>query len=254
MNNLNVVSIENHRSRERIKEMGEVFTPEKYVQQMLSVFDDRLWSDENVIFFEPTAGHGNIVLPIVERRITSLTKKYLKADMSAPVLHAVANAIHTLWAIDICPLNVALTRKRVVTCVAQTLKTTEFDVRQVKMRDYLAHVLCTLLWQIRENEALSALSNEKSANIRASLTKLSQEWLKENKHSPMNFSLDWCEFYRLSKKQGIAPLQHKRAMRYIEAIAEDGKLSRFEEFAFAQDAIQLLAGKRKLLSERIGVA
>ena len=65
----NIVDLEKlfHRSKDRIKDLGEVFTPESYVEDMLNLLskDKRgLWSDEDVTFFEPCAGHGNIVLPI----------------------------------------------------------------------------------------------------------------------------------------------------------------------------------------------
>ena len=76
MNSAQLLIFENHRSRERIKDMGEVFTPDQYVQQMLALFNDKLWADENAIFFEPSCGHGNIVLPILEKRISIFSRKY----------------------------------------------------------------------------------------------------------------------------------------------------------------------------------
>ena len=44
MDNSLIINLENHRSRERIKDMGEVFTPEQYVQQMLGMFDEKIWT------------------------------------------------------------------------------------------------------------------------------------------------------------------------------------------------------------------
>jgi hypothetical protein len=110
--------------------MGEVFTPEQYVQQMLALFDEKLWSDENIVFFEPTCGHGNIALVIVERRINALVKKYVQAGIDQAVLYAVANTIHTIWAVDICPLNVHQTRKRIIDMVVRKLQTTDFEIRR----------------------------------------------------------------------------------------------------------------------------
>ena len=65
---MDIVSIAHHRSRSRIRNLGEVFTPEKYVYQMLDMLDKSVWSSDNVIFFEPTCGHGNFVVAIVQKR------------------------------------------------------------------------------------------------------------------------------------------------------------------------------------------
>ncbi len=68
----NLTNIEKlfHRSKDRIKDLGEVFTPSSYVEDMLNLLvkDKRdLWSDEQISFFEPCSGHGNIVLAITNR-------------------------------------------------------------------------------------------------------------------------------------------------------------------------------------------
>ncbi len=61
-----------YRSKERIKDFGEVFTPESCVNQMLDLIGDQkneLWSDEDISFFEPSCGHGNIVIPRVRLKV-----------------------------------------------------------------------------------------------------------------------------------------------------------------------------------------
>lgn len=245
---------EHHRSRERIKNMGEVFTREQYVQQMLDLFDENIWADENVIFFEPCAGHGNIVLLILEMRIDALIKKYHKAKREKPVLHAVANALHTLWAIDICPLNIELIRKRIVDRVVATLLGANDTMNQSKTRGFLAHVLCTLTWQIHRNEALSSLSDETEAYTQASKIKLGRDWIKKHKHKPIDFNLDWCEFYKQAICQKTVPLAYERALRFIESSAKGNKVRDFDEFAFAKDAMQLLSDTRTTRQVDIGVA
>ncbi|MFN8369586.1 MAG: hypothetical protein U0T83_03050 [Bacteriovoracaceae bacterium] len=110
-----------HRSKDRIKDLGEVFTPESYVEDMLNLLakDNRgLWSDEEISFFEPCAGHGNIVLAIYKRRLEAIYKKAVSQGLSnktdeAP-FYAVANAINTLWAIDIDSKNVENCRSRIL--------------------------------------------------------------------------------------------------------------------------------------------
>jgi len=166
----------------------------------------------------------------------------------------VANAVHTLWAIDICPLNVELTRKRAMGLVARTLSQAEFDLRHPKAADFLAHVMCTLVWQIRENETLSALSDEKNAQAAASRTRLGREWIKAHSHKPTDFGLDWCEFFRQSKTQNAAPLIFQRAARLIASTLHNGKLRGIDEFTFAKASISLLAERRRPRRPRVSVA
>ncbi len=49
------------RSRARVKGLGEVFTPEAYVEDMLKILSQdkrKFWSDDNIAFFEPISGFG----------------------------------------------------------------------------------------------------------------------------------------------------------------------------------------------------
>ncbi len=235
-----VKTADHHRSRERIKDMGEVFTPERYVQEILALFDEKVWSDESVVFFEPACGHGNIALAIVERRINALVKKYVKAGIGQPVLHAVATTIHTIWAVDICPLNVHLTRKRIIDMVVRKLQTTDFEIRQLEMNNYIIHVLCTLIWQIHENETLSAMSDQSIAQAKASQTKIGNSWIKANNHKPINFDLSWCDFYERSTACNTVPLLYEKAARFLKTSIGGGNTRGFEDFNFARNAVQLL--------------
>ena len=83
----NIVDLEKlfHRSKDRIRDLGEVFTPDSYVEEMLDLLakDKRgMWSDEEISFFEPCSGHGNIVLPIYKRRLEGIYKKATSQDLS----------------------------------------------------------------------------------------------------------------------------------------------------------------------------
>ena len=87
-----------HRSKCRIKNLGEVFTPESYVEEMLDLLAKNkrgIWSDEEISFFEPCAGHGNIVLPIYKRRLEGIYKKAVAQGNRDAAHYAVANALNT---------------------------------------------------------------------------------------------------------------------------------------------------------------
>ena len=171
----------NHRSKKRIQDLGEVFTPEAYVEEMLDLLakdKKNFWSDEDVVFFEPCCGHGNIVLPIYRRRLEAIYKKALAQGFGktkeAP-LYAVANALNTLWAIDIDEKNVENTRSRVLHESIEFLKY-KLNINNnltliSKNKEFFSHVLSALRWHIDENETLSALSSDKNAKASANMTK-----------------------------------------------------------------------------------
>lgn len=62
------------RSKERIKEFGEVFTPEHVVKEidLMSKSNPNVWSDLEYAFFEPTCGTGNFVVAIYTRRLEAI--------------------------------------------------------------------------------------------------------------------------------------------------------------------------------------
>jgi len=108
-----ILNLVHHRSKKRIRDFGEVFTPKKYVHQMLDMLDKSVWTDTNTVFFEPTCGHGNFVSAIVKRRLKALFQKSKKEKIKKPHFYAVANTLHNLWAIDIDSKNIECCRNRV---------------------------------------------------------------------------------------------------------------------------------------------
>ena len=233
-----VISL-HHRSKERIKDFGEVFTPLSYVNQMLDLLDDKnkknsIWCDENTIFFEPTCGHGNFVEAVFVRRIDGLYKKAVKEKISSPHFYAVANAMNTLWAIDLDKSNVEFCRSRVLLAAVKYLSKSEqaknIEALIKKHSDFFAHLLCAIRWQIHENEALSALSDGLNAKENAGKTRSGSEWLQKNKHKPIDFEFTWCEFYSVSIASKITPVEFVRATEFLQT----GGSSRYKDFEFAK--------------------
>jgi len=246
----NIVDLENlfHRSKDRIRDLGEVFTPDSYVEEMLDLLakDKRgLWSDEEISFFEPCSGHGNIVLPIYRRRLEGIYKKATTQGLgktNEASYYAVANALNTLWAIDIDKKNVENCRSRVLSATLDFLKT-KLEVKSdiilfSKKRDFFAHVLSAIKWHIDENETLSALSNPENAKTSANLTKAGAKWFSQNGHLPMDFDLSWVNFYESCVATKTTPLEYERSLRFIDAITS-GKLRGFEEYEFAKAVIEI---------------
>jgi hypothetical protein len=246
----NIVDLEKlfHRSRDRIKDLGEVFTPESYADDLLNLVakDKRgLWSDEEISFFEPCSGHGNIVLPIYKRRLEGIHKKAITHGLVKPndaPYYAVANALNTLWAIDIDPKNVENCRSRVLLATLDFLKE-KLEVKNdftlfSKKKEYFAHVFSAIKWHFSENETLSALSSSENAKGSADLTKAGSKWFSQNGHHPMDFDLSWVKFFNSCEASKTIPLEYERSLRFIDAILSV-KLRGYEDYEFAKVVIEI---------------
>ena len=56
------------KSKERVKEKGEVFTPPELVNEMLDRLPHEMW-EENKKFLDPAAGNGNMLLEVYRRKM-----------------------------------------------------------------------------------------------------------------------------------------------------------------------------------------
>lgn len=229
-----------HRNRARISEFGEVFTPEQYVDKILDLLSrgrKNFWSHEETYFFEPTCGHGNIVVSIFKRRLNALLKKAEIDDVKNPSFHALANALNTIWAIDIDSENILNCRTRLLVLSLAFLKETtgiKSDYLLIqKNQKFFAHVLCALKWQICENEALSALTDSVNAPIRAKQTRIGGKWYSINGHKKIDFDLTWANYYQTCSKAKTAVLDFERAEKFISGVLNNS-IKGYSEFDFAK--------------------
>jgi len=85
------------RSKDRVKELGEVFTPAALVSAMLDKMPADSWLPDKT-WLEPSCGTGNFLVQILERKLAA----------GHPPLQALA----TLYGIDIMEDNVVESRRR----------------------------------------------------------------------------------------------------------------------------------------------
>jgi len=218
-----ILHLIHYRNKNRIRDFGEVFTSEKYVNQILDRLDKSVWTDTNTIFYEPTCGHGNFVSAIVKRRLKIFLKKAKSQNRNKPHFYAVANTLNNLWATDIDSKNIKLCRERVRTLVFNFLSenATSSNLFMTKNRDFLTHVLCCIGWQIHENEALSCLETDliKAQNM-ANKTAISKKWLKKNRHRPINFEMNWLEHFKNCEKDKKIPFEYTKNFKFISSLIE----------------------------------
>lgn len=98
------------RDRERVKKLGEVFTPSSIIERMMDmVSDENVWSDPTKTFLDPTCGNGNILIGMLRRRL---------ANGVSP-----KDAVSTLYGIELMEDNVKLCRER----IANEIGTHDYD-------------------------------------------------------------------------------------------------------------------------------
>lgn len=62
------------RSSERIKETGEVFTPDDLVNKVLDKLDSSVWTDPTKTWLEPSCGDGNFLVVVHARLMAGLAE------------------------------------------------------------------------------------------------------------------------------------------------------------------------------------
>jgi hypothetical protein len=100
------------KSDERVRDLGEVFTPNATVQAMLDLLPDEMWEPHPApTFLEPACGDGNFLVAILDRKLERVAADYanerLPAGSSpeAAQFHAL-EALASIYAVDISSDNI----------------------------------------------------------------------------------------------------------------------------------------------------
>lgn len=99
------------KSKNRVRDQGEVFTQEREVKNILALTqatDNIFWK-----FLEPACGDGNFLVEIVRQRLMRIkqTPTYRPADKRE---YAIVKMISTIYGVDIAEDNIAECKKRIM--------------------------------------------------------------------------------------------------------------------------------------------
>jgi len=98
------------RSKENVRNNGEVFTPFAIVNQMLDLIPNEAWADKNFVSIEPTCGNGQFIVKLFEKKIEhGLT---------------IEESLNTIIGMDISKDNIRDCHVRLFTLVADEMKKT----------------------------------------------------------------------------------------------------------------------------------
>ena len=92
------------KSAERVRDLGEVFTPSHIVNDMLSLLPDEMWRPHPpATFLEPACGDGNFLIAILDRKLQHVTSH--TDDPQTRQILALA-ALASIYGVDISPENI----------------------------------------------------------------------------------------------------------------------------------------------------
>ena len=112
------------RSSERARDLGEVFTPEKTVHEMLDLLQDINYSSK---FLEPGCGSGNFLVEIIYRKMDTVARlpevlTSLKSGRLGEFEFKTVIALASIYGVDIDPINIEEARERMQDVVLEKFK------------------------------------------------------------------------------------------------------------------------------------
>jgi hypothetical protein len=186
-----------YHSKERIKSLGEVFTPLPVVDEMLNLLakdNSEIWADDQQLLFDPCCGTGNIITQIYKRRLDAFFEKNKKENNFDPVFNSVIDSLKNLCAVDICEENIKICRYRLFKITFEFLEkhlNVEIDLKFINShKSFFAHLVAYIQLRIHCNEMLSSLSDAATARANAYKTKAGGVWFEKYGHKPIDFDAE----------------------------------------------------------------
>ena len=97
------------KSKNRVQKHGEVFTPSWMVEKMLDIPGIKEASESiTATFFEPSAGDGNFLQAILERKLKTVTEKYSNKVWKTKSLFALSS----IYGVELLEDNLQVARDR----------------------------------------------------------------------------------------------------------------------------------------------
>ena len=105
------------KSRDRVRDLAEVYTNEREVNAMLDLIP--LKKPDDIItykYLEPACGNGNFLIEILARKLKRVNEKYAEKSLSVFEFYMI-RAMTGIYGIDICGENVEEAIERLLTYV-----------------------------------------------------------------------------------------------------------------------------------------
>ena len=112
------------KSKKRVADHGEVFTPSWMVEAMLDLVKGETERIDSR-FLEPACGSGNFLVRILQRKLAAVELKYGKSEFEKQ--HYAILAVTSLYGIELLADNIAECRANLLKILADYLKLDESD-------------------------------------------------------------------------------------------------------------------------------
>lgn len=112
------------KSRQRVADHGEVFTPRWLVDDMLNLVKDETERIDSR-FLEPACGSGNFLVPVLERKLAVVQSRYGKSDFEQR--HYALFGLMCIYGIELLPDNAAECRENLADTFVRVLRLSEDD-------------------------------------------------------------------------------------------------------------------------------
>jgi hypothetical protein len=113
------------KSRQRVADHGEVFTPAWLVADMLDLVKSETERIDSR-FLEPACGSGNFLIPVLERKLAAVQSRHGRSDFEKK--HYALFALMCVYGIELLADNAAECRARLLHTFARYLKAKDGDV------------------------------------------------------------------------------------------------------------------------------
>lgn len=114
----------NIKSKQRVADHGEVFTPPWMVDAMLDLVADETERIDSR-FLEPACGSGNFLVRVLQRKLAAVELKYGKSDFERK--HYALFALMCIYGIELLADNIAECRANLLETLADDLKLQDSD-------------------------------------------------------------------------------------------------------------------------------
>lgn len=112
------------RSKQRVADHGEVFTPPWMVEAMLDLVKDESERIDSR-FLEPACGSGNFLVQVLQRKLAAVELKFGKSNFEKQ--HYALLALMCIYGIELLPDNIAECRANMLEILADYLAIDESD-------------------------------------------------------------------------------------------------------------------------------
>ena len=126
------------KSKQRVKDHGEVFTQEREVNAMLDLVKNETERIESR-FLEPACGNGNFLAPILERKLVVVKKKYSKSQTEFERMALLA--VSSIYGVELLQDNVEVCIERFYKIVNDVYKNLYKDKCKDEFRTSIQFVL-----------------------------------------------------------------------------------------------------------------